>query len=214
MVLEEVLAKWNRRRMSGQGILVPVMGELPPTTSPNPATTGPGGLLNGPKPRNVPMEGHGPGEVPSRTKPSGKPNPNANPTGPRAERSKNDKDLNNKRAADGEDRAADILAQEGYDVKQKRPVTKDGKKQKTADYEIEGQDMDCITPAEGTSSKNIRYRIIEKVRDKQTKRIVLNLERWKGDVNELKQLIKNENMEGLEEVIIINSTGKPQHIFP
>ena len=57
VMLEEVLAKWNRRRMSGQGILVPVMGELPPTTSPNPATTGPGGLLNGPKPRNVPMEG-------------------------------------------------------------------------------------------------------------------------------------------------------------
>jgi hypothetical protein len=144
--------------------------------------------------------------------PSNSPDPKAKPRGPRTQRSPNDRDPTNKRSADGEDRAADVLAQYGYDVEQVPPSKQHGKKQ--ADYKVEGKDMDCVTPAKNTSNRNIWDRVREKVDLKQTNRVVLNLEDWSGDVAALKKQFADWPIEGLEEVIIITKQGSVQHIFP
>ncbi|MEZ0609978.1 hypothetical protein ACAW74_15785 [Fibrella sp. WM1] len=204
--IEGVLTRWRNRLGGGQQFVPEGPGF--PATMPPANTNHPPVLKSEGKPSGKTVSG------PSRTQPSGLPNAEAKPKGTRAERPKKDKDYDNQRAANGEDRAADLLAQQGYDVTQKRPVTKDGKKQKTADYEVEGKDMDCVTPASSSPIRNVWSRVQEKVKTKQAQRVVLNLENWSGDVTSLERQFDTWPIDGLEEVIIINKVGKVQHIFP
>ncbi|MBO0930513.1 CdiA C-terminal domain-containing protein [Fibrella aquatilis] len=209
-----MLQAWRRRMGGGSQLVpVPVAGDLPRPGRPNPASGHPGKALPGPKPRNLPSTGTG-GTGSSRTQPSGKPDTDAKPRGPRARDKTTPKDdASTRRSAEGEDRTAEVMAEHGYDVEQVPPSKEKGVKK--ADYIIEGKPIDCITPAETTSPRSIWNRVEEKVVvNEQTKRVVLNLEDWKGDVNALKKQFADWPMEGLEEVIIITKDGSVQHIFP
>ena len=65
-----------------------------------------------------------------------------------------------------------------------------------------------------TKARNIISTIEEKVIKKgQTKRIVLNLDDWEGDINELMKLLDDYPIEGLEEILVVQN-GNVFSIYP
>lgn len=72
------------------------------------------------------------------------------------------------------------------------------------DYRIEGEIFDCYSPAKNTKARNIASTIEEKVIKKgQTKRVVLNLNDWSGDVVALVKYLNDYPIEGLEQVLVV-----------
>lgn len=151
------------------------------------------------------------GEVPPErynyTHPSGKPNPEAKPHGPRTRIEGN---TTQQRSHELENEAADILARAGYDVEQNRRVPPH-----KPDYHIEGKVFDCYSPRPGTSVRNIAEREIRrKVERGQADRIVLNLTDWDGDVDDLREQLTNYPVPGLKEIMIIDGAGRIIHFYP
>ena len=105
-------------------------------------------------------------EFPTTTKPSGQ--RGGKPSG---ERTTNKPNANSefKRSIKRENEAADTLANEGYKVEQ-NPVVKG----KDPDYRIEGKIFDCYSP-KTNNARSIAKHVSDKVAQKQTKRVVLNL---------------------------------------
>lgn len=146
----------------------------------------------------------------NRIKPSKLYNADAKPRGKPTKISEK-MDSSTKRSLLRENEAAETLAKNGYDIEQ-NPVVK--KTAKNPDYIIEGEIFDCYSPAENTKPRNIASTIEEKVvKNNQTKRVVLNLNDWKGDIQILVKQLKDYPIEGLEEVIVVQNE-KIQSIYP
>ena len=110
-----------------------------------------------------------------------------------------------------ENEAAETIAKNGYNIEQ-NPVI-DGTT-RNPDYLIEGEIFDCYSPAENTKVRNVASTIEEKVIKKgQAERVVLNLDDWKGNVDELVKQLNDYPIEGLKEVIIVYD-GTVQSIYP
>lgn len=108
-----------------------------------------------------------------------------------------------------ENRAAEILAINGYVVEQNPEIEGTEKK---PDYKIEGVVFDCYSPAESTAARNIVSAIHKKVRAGQTQRIVLNLDGWRGDEAEILEGIKERHIEELKEILVVRGETV-HHLF-
>ena len=110
-----------------------------------------------------------------------------------------------------ENEAAETIARNGYNIEQ-NPIVEGTTR--NPDYRIEGKIFDCYSPAENTKIRNIASTIEEKVIEKgQTNCVVLNLEDWKGNINELVNQLNEYPIEGLEEVLVVQD-GKVISIYP
>lgn len=110
-----------------------------------------------------------------------------------------------------ENEAAETIARNGYSIEQ-NPIVEGTTR--NPDYKIEGEIFDCYSPAENTKIRNIASTIEEKVIEKgQANRIVLNLDDWNGNINELVNQLNEYPIEGLEEVLVVQD-GKVISIYP
>jgi len=108
-----------------------------------------------------------------------------------------------------ENEAAEILAKNGFDIEQNPKISGT---LKNPDYKIEGKIFDCYSPYKDTNVRNIWSSIEKKIKEEQTKRIILNLKIWEGDINKLQNQFSGWTIEGLEEIIYITKDGKINHL--
>lgn len=74
--------------------------------------------------------------------------------------------------------------------------------------------FDCYSPAENTKVRNVASVIEEKAMQKgQAECVALNLDDWKGNVDELVKQLNDYPIEGLREVIIVYN-GAVRSIYP
>jgi hypothetical protein len=105
------------------------------------------------------------------------------------------------------------MSENGYDVEQIPPSKEKGVRK--GDYKVEGREMDCYAPNNPAKSvRGIWSEVKSKVETGQTKRVVINLSDWKGDIAALKKQFADWPIDGLEEVIITTPDRKVLHIFP
>ncbi|WP_413375561.1 WXG100 family type VII secretion target [Paenibacillus taichungensis] len=149
-------------------------------------------------------------------KPSGSPNPEALPSGPRT-KIPNNADKATKQSLELENGAADQLARSGYRIEQ-NPKVRDSDgidSNRDPDFRIEGRIFDCYAPTENKGIRGIWSEVQEKVVIKQqTKNVVINLTKWSGDDASLLKQFKEWEIQGLEEVIAIKKDGKIISVFP
>ncbi|WP_338552120.1 hypothetical protein [Paenibacillus sp. KS-LC4] len=101
--------------------------------------------------------------------------------------------------------AADLLASKGYDIEM-LPNTKGGngygiKPASNPDFLINGKPFDCYSP-ETLKVRNIWATVVKKT-EEQASRIVMNLDGYKGSLNELYEQFKKYEIPTLDELIII-----------
>ena len=148
------------------------------------------------------------GTVPGRTLPSRLPDPNARPRGVVTRINPN----NDTVTQDGltrENESAVLLAQAGYDVEQNPNVLGTRKK---PDYKIEGKVFDCYAPNK-SSPRAIWSSVSEKIEQKQTQRIILNLDNSSVSTQALRDQFSQYPIPNLEEIIIIKQ-GQIVHFLP
>ncbi|MBY8343278.1 hypothetical protein LXH13_27480 [Streptomyces spinosirectus] len=143
-----------------------------------------------------------------RTKPSGQPDPNAQPRGKPESLSKND-DAETVRAKGRERHSADTLAKQGYDVEQ-TPGTINGK---NPDFRIEGKVFDNYAPT-AKNPRSIWTAVQKKVDAGQTDRVVLNLGDSDADLGAVRSQFHSWPMNGLKEVVVIDRAGNVVHLYP
>ncbi|MBO4255392.1 hypothetical protein GRC12_16135 [Streptomyces griseorubiginosus] len=143
-----------------------------------------------------------------RTKPSGEPDPTAQPRGKPESLSKND-DAETIRAKGRERHSADTLARQGYDVEQ-TPGTINGK---NPDFRIEGKVFDNYAPT-AKNPRSIWTAVQKKVDAGQTDRVVLNLGDSDADLGALRSQFQSWPMNGLKEVMVIDREGNVVHLYP
>jgi hypothetical protein len=138
---------------------------------------------------------------PDLTEPSHPYDDNAKPKGTKTKT--NDKmDEVTRSSLEMENEAAKTIAKNGYDIEQ-NPIVNNSSK--NPDYKIEGKIFDCYSPDTNTSVRNIWSTVEDKVVKKsQTRRIVLNLDRWTGNINDLTTQFENYAIEGLVEILIVH----------
>jgi hypothetical protein len=119
-----------------------------------------------------------------------------------------------------ENSAAAVLADGGWRVKQNptpqevaraREETGDtGKPASNPDYLLEGRVFDCYSPTKSDKSvRGVWSEVADKVVERQqTQRVVVNLERWRGDLTALRKQFADWPIEGLKEVKAIMADGK------
>lgn len=123
------------------------------------------------------------------------------PTGRRTRIDPADKDPDNIRSLNGENRAADVLSDNGYHVEQNPSVPGN----KNPDYLIEGKRFDCKTPVTGRA-RNVASEISDAVNEGQADRIVLNLEHNDSlTLDAMKKQLDDWPIDGLKEVIVIKN---------
>ncbi|WP_134687048.1 CdiA C-terminal domain-containing protein [Brevibacillus migulae] len=111
-----------------------------------------------------------------------------------------------------ENEAAEILTKKGYDVEQNPKITDSNK---DPDYLINGTIFDCYSPKGETTPRAIASQLEKKKINKgQTRRIVLNLGDWNGDVGELQKQFRDWPIQNLDEVIVITKDKSITHILP
>ena len=92
------------------------------------------------------------------------------------------------------------MARNGYNIEQnpKVPGTRE------PDYIIEGEIFDCYSPEPNTKVRGIWSNIFNKVVEKkQTERVIINLNDWLGNVDDIVNNLKDYPIDGLKEVIVI-----------
>ncbi len=119
-----------------------------------------------------------------------------------------------------ENSAAVVLADGGWRVKQNptpqevaraREETGDtGNPASNPDYLLEGRVFDCYSPTKSDKSvRGVWSEVEDKVVERQqTQRVVVNLERWRGDVSALRKQFADWPIEGLKEVKAITADGE------
>lgn len=154
-----------------------------------------------------------------KTEPSLPPDPNRLPEGNPKKPTSKDKDPNNLRAITRENESANVLAQNGYRIKQLSDSTK-GKVPgvKKPDFEIEGKVFDNYAPSANKPARGIWAELRDKIIDpktgaKQADRFVVNMNDSKLTIEQLKQQFKDFPLPGLNEIIIIKD-GKVVPFFP
>ena len=146
----------------------------------------------------------------SRIRPSNPYDANAKPSGTPTRIADNLDDAT-KRFLMRENETAEVLARNGYNIEQ-NPVV-EGTTRKP-DYRIEGEIFDCYSPEGNTKVRSIWSTVEEKVVFKQqADNIVLNLDDWSGNPNDLIKQFKDHSIEGLKEIIAVQD-GKVFSIYP
>jgi len=161
-------------------------------------------------PKGVPELGAYPSKTwrthPNHTRPSGtpggKPGGTMEPFEP--------KDPEKFRAQTRQLESAETMADRGFQTNHRPQSKVDGVK--NPDFEIEGKPFDNYAPKTHNPDK-IRIAIQRKVRDGQTKRVVVNLDDSPLSAAELQQKLLSRRIKGLEEVITIRQ-GEIEHIYP
>ncbi|MDE1976234.1 MAG: hypothetical protein KGI84_03110, partial [Elusimicrobia bacterium] len=162
-----------------------------------------------PAPAAPPSGAAVPGASSKRTLPVLKKDPNAMPSGKPKRISRKEKDQANINAIKGENRAAVVLARNGYEVEQLEE-TKGAAN--NPDYRINGRIFDCYTPQSGNVRNAADY-IAKKVGKGQADRIVLNLDNSKMRLDRLGKQLKTDPIKGLKEIIVIKG-NKVIHFWP
>jgi Contact-dependent growth inhibition CdiA C-terminal domain len=119
----------------------------------------------------------------------------------------------NKRSLGRENEAADILSQAGYKTTQNPDditAADELVAGKNPGFRVEGKIFDCYPPAADTSIRNV-YR---KVKVGQTRRIVINLADWDGDVAALRQWFDDKPIADLDEVLVITKAKRVVRLYP
>ncbi|MCL2777781.1 MAG: hypothetical protein FWD73_07230, partial [Polyangiaceae bacterium] len=159
----------------------------------------------------APVKASSPTTGPSKAdvvKPSRSPDANAVPRGNKATFRKND-NAETIRGRTRENEAAQTLAKNGYDVEQSPKVPGD----KKPDYRIEGEIFDCYAPKPEKTARNIHDVIKKKVEDKQASRIILNLDDWGGNVENMRKQLTDYPIKDLKEVKIVKN-GSVVDLYP
>ncbi|MER6080288.1 putative T7SS-secreted protein [Streptomyces sp. NPDC001833] len=144
-----------------------------------------------------------------RTKPSGQPDPAAQPRGKPESLSKND-DAETIRAKGREVHSAETLAKQGYDVEQSPGTMPNGTK---PDFRIEGEIFDNYAPT-SSSPRSIWSAVEKKVDKGQTERVVLNLGDSNADLGALRKQFHDWPKSGLKEVLVIDRAGNVVPLYP
>jgi len=84
---------------------------------------------------------------------------------------------------------------------------------KNPDYLIDGKIFDNYAPITD-NLRTIRDTIVKKIERKQTKNIILNLRDSKLTKLDIEILLMNDSVEGLEELWIVDRSGRIQYVFP
>ena len=109
-----------------------------------------------------------------------------------------------------ENEAAEILAKNGFDIEQNPFVSG----VKNPDYKIEGKIFDCYSPtSKDKAVRGIWTEVKEKIIKQQTRRVVINLKIWEGDMVKLQKQFSDWVIEDLEEVMYITKEGKINHLI-
>ena len=127
--------------------------------------------------------------------------PNRKSKGPRKVLSRKDTDEGNRRGVEGENEAADILAQHGYDYQQIK------ERNKSPDGKFAGIDdkTDAYSPTKTKSVKGIRGEIVRKVEQQNAPYVMVRLEPDGQSINELFEHIRKTPVEGLKQLFVIKS---------
>lgn len=139
---------------------------------------------------------------------SRKPHPSAVPGG-RTTKIPPRSDKATRRSLAKENDSAEALARAGYDVEQNPDVAG----AKNPDYRIEGEVFDNYAPTTA-NARNIWTTVEDKVRDGQTKRVVINLADSPVRLDELRAQFLDWPIEGLQEVLVISGAGDVKRLFP
>lgn len=125
-----------------------------------------------------------------------------------------------KRGITRQNEAAQVLAKVGYDVEQQPQITDIDrmsnpwfKGTRKPDYKVEGEIFDGYAPDANTTAKNIRDYVEDKVEERQTRRIVLNLDDSKVTLEELAKAIKHQPVLDLEQILVVKN-GQITKFFP
>lgn len=129
-----------------------------------------------------------------------------------------------RRSIEMENSAAAFLAGHGWRLKQnptpdegaqaRRDAGDIGSPTTNPDFLLEGRVFDCYSPTLPTKSpRGIWGEVEEKVVERrQTQRVVVNLEDWRGDLTALRKQFADWPIEGLKEVKVITADGKIEQI--
>jgi hypothetical protein len=129
-------------------------------------------------------------------------------------------DVTNQRSDEMENSGASALAASGYhvhqnpsaeEVAQARANTGDtGNPRRKPDYLIEGRVFDCYSPTNPDKApRGIWDEVVDKVEvKKQTQRVVVNLEDWRGDLNALQRQFDDWPIPGHKELKVITPEGE------
>ena len=146
----------------------------------------------------------------SRIRPSNPYDANAKPSGTPT-RIADNLDDTTRRSLMRENETAEVLARNGCNIEQ-NPVVEGTTR--NPDYRIEGEIFDCYSPEGNTKVRNIWSTVEEKVVFKQqADNIVLNLDDWLGNLDDLIKQFKDYSIEGLKEIIAVQD-GKVFSIYP
>ncbi|WP_434744020.1 hypothetical protein [Micromonospora sp. SH-82] len=130
-------------------------------------------------------------------------------------RPKEDDDV--RRSLQRENDCAVRVAAEGYQVQQNptrpevtaaREATGDtGNLKKTPDYLVEGHVFDCYAPSPSKSLRGVWDEVGQKVKKRQTQRVVLHLGDWRGDPQALKKQFDDWPVPNLKELVAVKRDG-------
>jgi len=144
--------------------------------------------------------------------------PRGTPSGPVTPIQRKD-DAETARSIQMENSAAVIMAAQGWQVQQnptsaevaraRRETGDTGNPHSNPDYLVEGRVFDAASPTNPAKSvRNIWSEVEEKVIERrQTQRVVLNLEDWRGDMQALRRQFADWPIPGLKEVKAITADG-------
>jgi hypothetical protein len=170
-----------------------------------------------PAPPTQPDTASAPNTAVKLVDPSKAPDPNAVPSGSPAKIGPKF-DADTTRGHEGENEFALEYAKIGYDIELKPKVLlSDGiGMKKKPDYRIEGELFDCYTPNTDKSVYGIWSEVRDKILNRQTYRVSLNLRhsQWNGSVDELIQQFQTWEIPDLREVHILDLDGSILRIFP
>jgi hypothetical protein len=112
------------------------------------------------------------------------------------------------RSLELENESAIVLARAGYDIEQ----NPESSSAKNPDYRIQGQLWDCYAP-QGSSAKNIRKTLRNKVHERQASRIVLNLDDCGASPAEIRERLQRDPIRGLKEIKVVRK-GVVTQFYP
>ncbi len=140
-------------------------------------------------------------QQPHHLKPSMPYDANRKPRGSPKKLGKKDTDFHNERGVNGENEAANVLAQHGYDYEQIREANKspDGKVSGVADK------WDTYAPHAGKNMRGIRDFIVDKVDRQNAPYVVIRLEPNGQDVNDIAAHLRKFPVDGLKQLFHINN---------
>jgi Contact-dependent growth inhibition CdiA C-terminal domain len=87
-------------------------------------------------------------------------------------------------------------------------------KSKNPDYLIEGHVFDCYAPSAAKPVRGIWDEVLEKVREGQTQRVVVDLRPWRGDMAALRRQFGDWPIGGLKELVAVTTGGGITQVLP